>query len=75
MGHLQDIGETYWQHLRFAGLLSLLLFKAAFAALIHAIVPTIFVTTASDTINEINYLLKERNAEPEELDEDKELFI
>ena len=75
MGHLQDVRETYWEHMKFAFKLSFLLFKAGFAVLIHAVVPSVLVNTASDTIKEINTILAERNAEPEPLDEDKELFI
>jgi len=50
MGHLEEQGETYWQHFRhaigFAGVLFLLLF----VCLTHAIIPNVFTTTASDRL-------------------------
>lgn len=75
MGHLQDIDESYSDHFKFAGKIGFMLLKAGFAALIHAVVPVLFVTTASETIKEINAILVERNADPDAIDEDNELFI
>jgi len=51
--HPASVGETYWQHLIFAGRFSIMLFAAAFAALIHAIIPAFFETTASKTIRKM----------------------
>jgi hypothetical protein len=62
MGHLQDISETYWEHSKFAGKLGFMLLKAGVAALAHAIIPSLFINTASNTIKEINFLLESRNS-------------
>ena len=75
MSHLTDVRETYSEHFKFATMLGFLLLKAGLAALIHAVIPSIFVTSASDTLKEINELMAARNDDSEPLDEDKELFI
>jgi len=73
MTHLNEVGETYWQHLKFAMLLALKLHMAGGAAIIHAIFPFMLQTKASDTLKEINGMLESRKVDPE--NEDKELFI
>ena len=75
MGHLKDIGETYWQHLKFAMSLAFLLFKAGFAVLVHAVVPSLFVTTASNTIKEINFILESRKDTPEDENDSSKWFV
>ena len=75
MAHLQDIGETYWEHLKFASTLSFLLFKAGFAALIHAVIPVLFVTTASDSIKEVNFILESRKDTPEDENDSSRWFV
>lgn len=48
--HPASVGETYFGHMRFALRFSARLFAIAGAALVHAIVPAWFETTASDQI-------------------------
>ena len=48
--HPASVDETYWQHFGYASAASGTLFKAAFAALVHAVFPFLCVRTASDTI-------------------------
>ncbi len=48
--HPESVDETYLEHAAFAGKFSLALFGAAFAALIHAILPFVFEKTASRII-------------------------
>jgi len=50
LDHPRSVDETYLQHARFAGGFSLKLFGAAFAALIHALIPAAFDKTASRMI-------------------------
>ncbi len=45
--HPESVGESYLEHAAFAGRFSLVLFAAAFAALIHAVLPFAFEKTAS----------------------------
>lgn len=48
--HPAAVDETYWQHFAFASGTSVVLFKAAFAALVHAVFPFLCERTASNTI-------------------------
>jgi len=48
--HPRSVEETYLEHARFATGFSLSLFAAGAAALVHALVPALFETTASGII-------------------------
>ncbi|MGX0877702.1 hypothetical protein ACSSV4_002395 [Roseovarius sp. MBR-154] len=48
--HPRKVEESYLQHAGFAGGFALRLFAAGFAALIHAMLPCLFETTASRMI-------------------------
>ncbi len=48
--HPASVGESYLEHAAFAGRFSLALFAAAFAALVHALLPFVFEKTASRTV-------------------------
>ncbi len=48
--HPGSVGETYFEHMAFAGRFAVTLFAAGFAALVHALVPPLFETTASRQI-------------------------
>ena len=51
--HPDSIGETYWQHLAFALGFAARLMLAGLAALVHAVLPFLFKTTASRLIAEM----------------------
>ncbi|ABS13981.1 MULTISPECIES: DUF6356 family protein [Brucella/Ochrobactrum group] len=51
--HPQSVDETYFEHMAFAGRFSFKLFCAAFAALIHAILPFLFEKTASTIVRQL----------------------
>ena len=51
--HPASVDETYFGHMAFAGWFASRLFMAAFAALIHALLPFLFETTASRIIREL----------------------
>lgn len=53
LDHPATVDETYGQHARFAAGFSLKLFGAAFAALIHAIIPCFFEKTASTIVADL----------------------
>ncbi len=59
--HPANVGENYLQHFCFATRFSVRLFAAAGAALIHAIVPALFETTASDLIERMHDDLNHRH--------------
>ena len=52
--HPASTGETYGQHCRRALQVSWTLAGASMAAVVHALVPGLFTTRASDTIFELN---------------------
>lgn len=59
--HPESVGETYLEHMAFAGWFASRLLLAGSAALIHAILPAFFQTTASTQIRELHHLLENRN--------------
>lgn len=59
--HPASVNETYLQHAAFAVGFSLKLFGAASAALVHAIIPPLFETTASKMIKDMNAMLENRH--------------
>ena len=52
--HPASTGETYGQHGRRALRVAATLAGASMAAVVHALVPALFTTRASDTIFELN---------------------
>lgn len=48
--HPTKIGESYFQHMVFAFSISARLFRAAFAAALHGVVPAACETTASTAV-------------------------
>jgi len=54
LSHPRSVNESYREHAGVAFRISVRLFGAAFAALVHAVIPCLFVTTASSTIKELN---------------------
>lgn len=67
LAHPEAVGETYLQHMGVALRYSVALFGAAFCALVHALLPFLFVKTASDTIKGLHADMMRRgsaSAEP-----------
>ncbi len=58
--HPATVGETYLGHMAFAAWFASKLFLAGGAALIHAIIPALFETTASRQIRELCHLTEHR---------------
>jgi hypothetical protein len=54
LSHPRSVNESYVEHAGAAFGISCRLFGAAVAALVHAVIPCLFVTTASSTIKELN---------------------
>lgn len=51
--HPRSVGESYWQHLRFASRFGAKMGCGGLAALVHALLPFCFVTTASRLNDEL----------------------
>ena len=60
--HPAKVNETYGEHMMFAVTMSLRLFKAAAAALVHAIIPAFCETTASREIRAMHDEIVARSA-------------
>jgi Family of unknown function (DUF6356) len=60
LSHPSSVNESYVQHAGVALGFSFRLFGAALAALVHAVIPCLFVTTASSTIKELNAEITKR---------------
>ncbi len=59
--HPASVNETYLQHARFAAGFAITLFAAGTAALIHAIIPPLFETTASKLIKNLYAKMQARH--------------
>jgi hypothetical protein len=60
--HPHAVGESYLQHMGVALSFSGPLFRAAFASLVHAVLPFLCVTTASRTIRTLHARIANRGA-------------
>ncbi len=59
--HPASVGETYLGHMAFAAWFASRLFLAGGAALIHAVIPCLFETTASTHIRALYHRIESRN--------------
>ena len=60
--HPRDIGETYSEHAGHALYIGLKMLGAGIACLIHAVLPGLFVRTASHAVEDIQGLMQKRTA-------------
>lgn len=60
--HPASVGESYFEHMRFAAGFSALLFAAAGAALVHAFAPALFEKTASGIVKRLYARISGRGA-------------
>ena len=59
--HLREADEGYFQHLRFAALVGSMLFAAAIACLIHALVPALCRRSGSGIVRLVSELMIDRS--------------
>jgi hypothetical protein len=59
-GHPATIGETYWQHLRFAARIGAAMVAGGGACVIHGFLPFLFVSTGSRTIRTLSRKIERR---------------
>jgi len=59
--HLKDVDMTYWEHLRFSLSLSKIFLKASFKAIIHALLPDVYITSSTDNIKLLQNKMKMRS--------------
>ncbi len=60
MGHLQDTGMTYFQHMRHAIYIGTLLIIAGACCIAHSVAPFVFKTTASSIIAHLSDIVISR---------------
>ena len=59
--HLAGVGETYFEHMRFAMLVGALAVGAGLACMLHAFVPGVCQTTCSRTVASLQRLFADRS--------------
>jgi hypothetical protein len=62
--HLKEIHESYFEHMQFAQKCGWRMVIAGLACVIHSIIPDIFMTTASDTMKELEEEINARKNKP-----------
>ena len=60
--HLREVGETYPEHLVRAVGCGATMLAAGFAYLVHALIPFLFVNTASESIRRLHCQMENRRA-------------
>lgn len=60
--HPRDIGESYGEHAGHAFYIGMRMIGAGLACLVHALLPGLFVRTASHTVDDIHDLMTRRSA-------------
>lgn len=58
--HPATIGETYWQHLRFAARTGVMMIAGGSACVIHGLFPFLFTTTGSRAIRALAQRIERR---------------
>jgi hypothetical protein len=62
LDHPQSVGESYGEHFMVAASFGTALFLGGCGAMIHAVLPFVFKTTGSDTINTLHARLVAKRA-------------
>ena len=71
MKHLEEIGETWWQHCRFALRFAFVMFLTSVLLVVHAFFPNAFKSVGNDVVRHMHAILEaRRNGEYDEDDED-----
>ena len=60
LDHPASVEENYFEHMAFAGRFAGSLFLASGAALVHALIPSLFEKTASDLIRKMHARIENR---------------
>ena len=63
MAHPRDIGETYGEHAGHAVYIGLRMLGGGLACLVHAVLPGLFVRTASEAVDDIQHLMTKRSSQ------------
>ena len=66
IAHPRTVNESYLSHAGVAMRFALLLLSAGLAALVHAVIPALFETTASSMIKKLHAEMMSRSATPQD---------
>jgi hypothetical protein len=73
--HLADVGESYFEHMRFALLVGTLAMGAGLACILHAIIPAMCERSCSRAIASLQRLFVDRSRTEEVIAENSALLI
>jgi|SRR5690349_8631226 len=73
--HLADVGETYFEHMRFALLVGTLATGAGLACILHALIPAMCERSCSRAIASLQRLFVDRSRTEEVIAENSALLI
>ena len=59
--HLRETKETYFEHMKNAFKISFAMIGGGFKGVVHALVPGLFTTAASDKIKNLHTYIEERD--------------
>jgi len=59
--HLKEAKETYFEHMKNAFKISFAMIGGGFKGVVHALVPGLFTTAASDKIKNLHTYIEERD--------------
>ena len=62
--HLNEVHESYGEHLCFAMTISWLMLSGAFMIFMHALIPGIFVRNGSQRVNQMAQKIRARQNDP-----------
>jgi len=68
--HPKKVCMTYLSHFQFSSKLSVLFLIASFKAFVHAVIPDIYITSSSDSVNEIKELIETSGCNRSQSDND-----
>jgi len=60
MKHLEEQGETYFEHMKQAQSISFLLFCMSFMCFVHSIVPPLFTVAVSSRLGDLMRLVERK---------------
>ena len=60
LAHPQEVGETYFTHMRVAGSFGVAMMTGGIKAMVHAVFPNLCVTSGSDTIRRLHTIMVEK---------------
>jgi uncharacterized protein DUF6356 len=72
--HPESVGESYFEHMNVALSFAGPLLAAGMAALVHAFLPFLFLTTASRTVKQLHARMMSRRPQPASRDADDRML-